>query len=58
VQTTYRLDRGSELRPAALETVIVKSDEGRLVLVWRSAFPCDKKLLKLREVHVGAVGWT
>jgi hypothetical protein len=51
-QTTYRLDRGSERRPTVLESVILEPDAERLVMVWRSAFPCDKRMLRLKEVHV------
>jgi hypothetical protein len=52
ISVTFRLDPEKETRPAALDTVILKPDAGRLLLVWRAAFPCDKKLLKVREVDI------
>jgi len=54
VSVTFRLDTGQETRPAPLDTVLLKPDAGRLVLVWRAAFPCDKKLLKVREAEVAS----
>jgi hypothetical protein len=51
VQVTYRLDQRDESRPGALDTVIIEPDAGRLVMLWRTAFPCDKKALKVREVE-------
>jgi hypothetical protein len=50
VEVTYVLDQGQEVRLAALDTVIVEPDAGRVILVWRSALPCDKKALKIREI--------
>ncbi len=51
VDVLFRLDSGEERRPANLDTVILRPDESRLVLVWRAALPCDKRLLKVREVE-------
>lgn len=51
VHATYRVDRGSEQRPATLETIIIEPDERRLVMLWRASLPCDKKVLKVREVR-------
>jgi len=51
VDVLFRLDSGDERRPAHLDTVILRPDESRLVLVWRAALPCDKRLLKVREVE-------
>lgn len=50
VQVTYRLDGTDHARPANLDTVLIEPDEGRLVLVWRTVFACDKKVLRVREV--------
>ncbi|MFY0562877.1 DUF2169 family type VI secretion system accessory protein [Archangium lansingense] len=56
---------GDELaRPVLnLETVLLKPDEDRLVLLWRGAIPCDKSALKLewvelslRKLELGPVG--
>ena len=33
-----------------LDTLIVEPTARRLQLVWRAAFQCDKKSLKVREV--------
>jgi hypothetical protein len=51
VDVTYRLDRGTEMRPAALDTLIIEPDAGRLIMVWRAALTCDKKALRVREVE-------
>lgn len=51
VEVVFRLDSGEERRPANLDTVVFRPDESRLVLVWRAALPCDKRLLKVREVE-------
>lgn len=51
VDVLFRLDSGEERRTANLDTVIFRPDESRLVLVWRAALPCDKRLLKVREVE-------
>jgi hypothetical protein len=56
VQAKYRLDSGAEVKPAKLDTLIIDTDAGGLVMVWRSALRCDKKALKVREVHVSAPG--
>jgi hypothetical protein len=54
VQAIYRLDRGDQTVPAVLDTVLIEPDVNRLVMVWRAAFQCDKKALKVREVEVQA----
>jgi hypothetical protein len=51
VEVLFRLDSGEERRSANLDTVIIHPDASRLVLVWRAALPCDKRLLKVREVE-------
>lgn len=51
-RVAYRLDRGTETPPARLETVLVEPDAGRVVLVWRAALACDKRLLRVREITV------
>jgi hypothetical protein len=52
VQAAYRVDGTEQVRPANLDTVIVEPDEARLVLVWRTVLPCDKRALRVREVEV------
>lgn len=51
VDVVFHLDSSVERRSANLDTVILRPDESRLVLVWRAALPCDKRLLKVREVE-------
>ncbi len=51
VDFVFRLDSGEERRTANLDTLILRPDVSRLVLVWRAALPCDKRLLKVREVE-------
>lgn len=48
---TYRLTRSAETRPAALETILIEPDAGRVVLTWRASLRCDKRALKIREVE-------
>lgn len=51
VDVVFRLDSGEERQAANLDTVILRPDERKVVLVWRAALPCDKRLLKVREVE-------
>lgn len=51
VDVIFRLDSGEERKSANLDTVILRPDEKKLVLVWRAALACDKRLLKVREVE-------
>lgn len=51
-QVTYRRDSGSQAKPGVLDTLLIEPDANRFVLVWRSAFPCDKQALKVREIAV------
>lgn len=48
---SYVLDEGEEIRPALLDTVIIEPDAARLILVWRSALPVDKKALMVKEIR-------
>jgi hypothetical protein len=50
VQITYTVAGSKDVRPANLDTVIIEPDAGRVVLVWRAALQCDKKLLKVQTV--------
>jgi hypothetical protein len=52
IEVTFRLEHARESRPANLDTLTVEPDAGRIVCVWRAGFPCDKKLLRVREVSV------
>ena len=55
VRVDHRLDHGVETRFATLETVLFEPDAGRFVMVWRAALPCDKRALKIREVHTSVL---
>lgn len=50
LSVTFVLGNGREERPACLDTVLIDADALRLVLVWRAALACDRKLLRVREV--------
>jgi hypothetical protein len=51
VAVTYVLDHTPHVRPAHLDTVLIRPDESWLVLVWRTALQCDKKALRVNEVQ-------
>lgn len=53
VTVTYGVRGTPEPRPAHLDTVLIVPDVGRVVLVWRAALRCDKKLLHVDEVVTG-----
>jgi hypothetical protein len=55
IQTIYRLDNQEHQRTVHLDTVLIEPDYSRLVLLWRSVFPCDKKALRVREVKVATL---
>jgi hypothetical protein len=56
IEAQYHLPNKTETRPASMDTVIIEPDNARLVLVWRTALPCDKQALKVREVEINAGG--
>ena len=47
----FHMDGTAGERPVMLDTVIIEPTDLRLQMVWRSALPCDKKALKIREVE-------
>lgn len=47
----YVLDGDLQKRPAVLDTVLIEPDLDRVQLVWRAVLPCDKKALRVNEVH-------
>jgi len=51
IRVTYVVDGSPQPVPASLDTVLIEPDDGRLVLVWRSALSCDKKALRVSEVR-------
>ena len=55
IRTAYRLDSATEERVGVLDTVVIEPDAGRLIMIWRAALRCDKKSLKIREVHTSII---
>jgi hypothetical protein len=55
IRAVYRLEGTTEERAGVLDTVIIEPDAGRLIMIWRAALRCDKKSLKVREVHTSLV---
>lgn len=55
VVVAYRRDGETVRPPVHLDTVLIETDEGRVVLVWRTTLACDKRVLRVREisVHIG-----
>jgi hypothetical protein len=53
VQVVYRLDGEDHASKTHLDTVVIEPDDSRLVLVWRSSFACDKKVLEVSQIRVG-----
>jgi hypothetical protein len=51
IQVTYVVDRTSQVHQAVLDTVLIEPDRGRLILVWRAALPCDKRVLRVSVVR-------
>ena len=54
-EVVYRLDTGSESRPALLDAVIIRPDAGQLHLVWRAVLTTDKRTLRVREIRARAL---
>jgi len=52
VQAVFLLAQEEHVRPACLDTVFIEPDRNVLVLLWKAVFPCDKKALRIREVHL------
>lgn len=51
VEVAFVLGGARQVRPAVLDTVVIEPDELRLSLVWRAAFACDKKALRITEIE-------
>jgi hypothetical protein len=57
---TYYFKNGEEKETlAANDTIIIESDLGRLMLIWRSSLPLTKNMFEVVEVVVGKMsrGW-
>jgi hypothetical protein len=54
VDVSFVVDGAEQPRQAALDTVLLEPDAGRMQLVWRAALPCDKKALSVSEIQVAA----
>ena len=50
-RVVFRLNGKAEERPVMIDTVILEPSGRRMMIVWRAAFACDKKALKVREVE-------
>jgi hypothetical protein len=55
IRAAYRLESSTQERAGVLDTVIIEPDTGRVIMIWRAALRCDKKSLKVREVHTSVV---
>jgi len=55
-RVVFRLNGKAEDRPVMIDTVILEPSARRMMIVWRAAFACDKKALKVREVEVSLDG--
>lgn len=56
IKADVRLARGIENPKFDLETLLLEPNQLRMQMVWKSAVPCDKKALKIREVIVSMSG--
>lgn len=45
------LGRTPHAQPVTLDTITFEPELGRFTLVWRAAFPCDKRALRITEVR-------
>jgi len=52
LQVKVRVAGATETPPLNLETVLIEPDNRRLCMTWRSALPCDKKVLKIEQVEI------
>jgi hypothetical protein len=54
VTVSYNIDGQITTPPVKIDTCLLEPDANRCVLVWRTAAPCDKNFLKVREVLLDA----
>ncbi len=57
LQITYRLDNTNHPLAAPLDTVLIEPDAARLVLLWRTVLPCDKKVLRVRAIEAAVASY-
>jgi hypothetical protein len=57
LEIEFDFDGAKRPQPPQLETVLIEPDVGRLQMLWRCAWPVDKKLLRLRKVTVNSRTW-
>jgi hypothetical protein len=50
------VDGTMERPPLQLETILLEPDDNRACLSWRASLPCDKKVLKIKEVEIDVEG--
>jgi hypothetical protein len=56
VDVAFVLDGTTNKRPAFLDTVLLDTDHQQFSLVWRAAFQCDKRALRVSEIRVALQG--
>lgn len=54
VEVTYVVDGAPVARVANLDTLHVQPDNRRVLLTWRAALACDKRVLRVEEIRVAA----
>ncbi len=47
-----RMDGNGQQTPLNLETVFLEPNENKMCLTWRGCVACDKKALKVEEIHI------
>jgi hypothetical protein len=50
ISVDHRFDNANDVRLATMDTLVIEPDAARLIMVWRSTLPCDKKVRRIREV--------
>ena len=54
-EVSFVLGSRTQMVGAKLETFMIDLDAGALVLTWFAAFPCERKLLAVREIQLKPV---
>ena len=54
VNLIARIDMGEQIEQPQfnIETVTIEPTQGQLSMVWKASYPCDKKMLKIKEVAI------
>ena len=56
IKADVYLPRSTENPKFELETLLLEPNQLRMQTVWKAAFPCDKKALKIQQVNVSMAG--